>query len=234
MLRRMIAGGAIGLMIALYLILGFERSDALLVGAGWDGHGLDGYSLYMMVNWLILFLPAWLCGLWQYENELLRANIVLYRYCHLMVWHVRTCAGVFLSVLFSYLCMGTTLTILYQLEWNGLLMQSLLLITLHCFGLMAITMGLRLLTGSMIISTGVIVILEGIGKMLAVCQLLPPVYNYFTWGMIVYNSSMYGNRGYDIRTSVIIQLLLISGLVLFGVGRMKVLVLRRITNAKNH
>ncbi|MGN0205098.1 MAG: hypothetical protein ACI4BB_11180 [Coprococcus sp.] len=234
MLRRMTAAGVLGVLIALYVTIRFEEPAVLLAGAGWDGHGSDGFSLYMTVNWLILFLPVWLCGLWWYEHELLRATIALYRYRYLMMWHIRTYTGVLLSVLVPYLCMGITLMIFIQPKWDGLLMQSIMMITWHGLGLTAVTVVLRLLTGSMAISMAATAILEAIAKMLAVRQLLPPAYNYFTWGMIVYNRSLYGSSGFDIRASVIFQLLFMTGLVLFGAGRMKVLLLGRVTDAKNH
>ena len=233
MIKRLSMSGIAGVLIALYLRLAVPDMAALMAGAGWDGVGEDNYSLYLLVCWLLLYMPVWVAGLRQYEEEFLRAHMVIHRFRRLTAWWRRVSWQSLLSIILSYLCMGIVLAVTMEGHWNEQMTVSFVMITVHGLGLTAAALWLKLLTGSMLIGGGVILIMEATSKVLSFYQLLSPKYNFFSWGMSVYSDRIYGSGGYHLEAVVMIQILFIASTGVFCCGPMRELLLRRINNAKN-
>lgn len=233
MLKRCILGCVSGVVIAMYMSLFVPDIAYVLQGPGWSD-GSDGFDPYGMMNWLLLLLPIWFQGLWEYENMLGRAHMIVYRYRSAGVWWIKTNVGIICRIVLVYLVMWLTLVLLLWNDWNQLMSLSVIMIVVHGLALLAVSVWLRLLTGSMIVSAVSILVPEVMAKILVAGKILSPAESIFSWGMSDYSSRIYGSGGFDIAAVLIIQAIFVLTPVFFMQGSLKRILLRRVSDGKIH
>ncbi len=231
--KRLVFGIGIGTVLALYLSFGISDIADLLAGPGWTEIG-DSFEPWWMVNWILLFLPAWFLGLWSCEDALNRAHMCVHRYRNAGRWWIRLWGWIFLNVTVSYLIMGILLRLFSWNGWTQKLSLCMLLVTVHALFSVAFAVWIRLLSGNMILASVCTLVLEGLAKAVVAGRVLKPAYSVFSWGMYNYSGRNYGADGFRICVVIIIQLCAALSLLLFMHSRGKEILLRRVNDGKVH
>lgn len=217
----------LGILFAVYLNFYVSDISYILQGPGII-QKMDFFDPYWMTVWIVFLSPAWFLGLWEYEDEFKRAPMTVLRYHILSKWWMRINLKVIAEVVLSYCVMGLILMVFLQSEWEKNIGLSIALIMLHALALMIYALWIRVLTGKMITSVIIILIFEITAKIFVVEGCIDPMYCPFSWGMLNYCSLLYGDSGFDLITIVIFQSLILMSPVLFVVGYLKEILIRRI------
>lgn len=233
MYKRIFLSVSIGVLLALYLHFCIPGIADLLAGPGWSEY-MDMFDPFWMVNWIILFLPAWFLGLWGYENALNRAHMCVHRYRNVGRWWIRLWGWIILNVLAAYLVLSGVLRLLTGDGWTQELSLCMFLITVHALFSLAFAIWIRILTGNMIFAAIVTLVLEGLAKAVVAGRVLKPAYSIFSWGMYHYSRQNYGPGGFGINVAVVIQLCITLSLLVCIFGKGKEILLRRINDGKVH
>lgn len=231
--KRLIFSVGIGIVLALYLSFGISDMADLLAGPGWTEE-VDRFIPFWMVNWIVLFLPAWFLGLWSCEDALNRGHMCVHRYRNVGRWWFRLWHWIVLNVAAAYLVMGVVLRLLAGSDWSRELTLCMLLITVHALFSVAFAVWIRILSGNMILAAICTLVPEGLAKVIVAKQMLRPLYSIFSWGMYNYSSLNYGTGGFGISTVVVIQLCITLSLLVCIFGKGKNILLRRINDGKIH
>lgn len=217
--------------LAIYLRFGISDMADFLAGPGWTVME-DRFIPFWMVNWIVLFLPAWFLGLWSYEDALNRAHMCVHRYRNVGRWWIRLWGWILLNVLAAYLVMGGVLCLLAGDEWTQELSLCMLLITVHALFSLAFAIWIRILSGNMILAAVLTLVLEGLAKAVVAGRVLKPAFSIFSWGMYHYSKQNYGIGGFKTGMVIVIQLCIALSLLVCIFGKGKEILLRRISDGK--
>ncbi len=239
--KRVFCSIGLAALLALWIRWGIPDIGNLLGGPSWITLDLpegpvkvDTISAWWMMNWFLLFSPAWILGLWNYEDDLNRAHICIYRYLSVGHWWVRLYGRMILNVMVSYLVIGVLLRLLIGSDWTPKFYWCMLLITIHALFSLAFAIWIRLLSGNMILAAVCSIVLEGIAKISVVLRVFKPAQSMFSWGMYHYSRYNYGAGGFEMPIVIVLQLCIVLSLLLLLFGKGKEILLRRINDGKVH
>lgn len=233
MRKKYMFGILIALLLGLYLHFMVSDLENLLAGPGWTDYE-DHFDPWLMTNWILLYLPAWLLGLLTCENALNRAHMSVHRFRSVGGWWKRVFGGTLGYVAVVYLVLGAFLLILPGEIDRKELLYCMLLIGVHALFSLAFAIWIRLLTGNMILAAIVTLVLEAMAKAFVVTKLLTPGVSIFSWGMYHYSRNIYGAGGFFIPLILVVEAIIILSPWICSVGRGKEILLRRINDGKVH
>lgn len=239
--KRFFRSIGLAVILALWIRFGIQDVEAFLGGPGWmeiilqgKTETIDIFSAWWMMNWLLLFSPAWILGLWNYEDALNRAHMCAYRYRKIGRWWIQLFGWSVLNVMVVYLVIGIVLRLLIGNDWTQKLSWCMLLITVHALFSLAFAIWIRLLSGNMILAAVCTLAMEGLAKASMVLKMFAPKYSVFSWGMYQYSNRNFEAGGFRISTVILIQLCIMISLMICIFGKGKEILLRRINDGKVH
>lgn len=233
MRKKYLFGIFVALCLVFYLRFVIVDLFELLAGPGWSEES-DSFLPWWMVNWIVLYLPAWFLGLWDCESSLNRAHMCIHRFRNIRTWWFRVFGRMIAYVAVIYLMMSILLFFVRKDIPAIQMLLCMILIAIHALFSLAFAIWIRLLSGSMILAAIFTLVLEAIAKVFVVTGILQPAYSIFSWGMYHYSSNVYGKGGFVIGAAVIIQFIIIISPCFCVFGKGKEILLRRINDGKVH